>query len=475
MIYNIDWGQRTLYGYTRESAAHAKQKAGRTVRSCAEQESLIHDWADGVGQRVKHVYSDDVSASDYGTRAREQWEDLMEELAAARPHSAALVCFAVSRMSRDMAVWAPLVVMCRDRGVLIVVDGKVYDPTNSNDEFSLIILFAVATKQSRDTSENVQRAINKDAVKGRPHGRRVYGLDRLYDPKTGELVEQFPHPDQAPVVRRIFDVLATGAGPSACATRLNRDGITSSTGARWSKTTITNMARNKAYIGIRRHKGQESAATWKPIVEQETFWRVQRLLSDRARPVPRAVTTTYMLSSVMGCFACKYKSRTSKRVYGRAYVCPEGHYLVRADDVEPWVTEVLLAYLRNPRNFDRFNARDDRAAAEASAALEMALAERAELETLVDKGEVRPALAAQMDNALQGRIDAARAEVASVTLPPVLRGLVGPQVARRWERMETSQRRLVVASTLDIRVRPAGRGRHVVPVQDRVVIVPKFA
>lgn len=478
MIYDLDWTTKRGGVYARESKARSKKAAGYTARSCPEQVALSEDWSRRVGLPIVSVRQDDIGASDTSKGRREEWEDVVRDLESGAVN--VLLCFEVSRMSRDAEVWAPVLAMARRRGVIIVVDGKPYDLTDDDDEFMIKLSFLFAERETRQTAKRVKRAINTNAQTGKPHGRLKYGYTRVYELHSGEFLEQIPHPEQAPVVKRIFRFLKTGAGPVACANYLNSDNVpppdpTKSRGAdRWTPNTIYNIARCKTYIGIRVHHGIESKGTWPAIVREEDFWAVQRALDDRKLTRRRASRKEYLLSGAMGCVVCKYCARSSNRRTGRRYVCPLGHFAIPADDAEQWVTEVLLAYLGNPANFSRVSARDDRAAAEARTGLEKALAERAELEELISKGGMRPALAAQMDAAIQARIDAAHKELEVVSLPPVLRGVVGPGARDLWAGMDTNQRRLIVMATVDIKVRGAGAGK-VVPAEERVVITPKLA
>ena len=474
-IQNIDWGVRDGYGYTRESKGDAKAKAGRTTRSCGEQEDLIRAWVADAGLTLRHVYSDDVSASDYGTREREDWLNLVAELQKAPPNTAVLVCFAVSRMSRDSMVWAPLVHLCRERGVLIVVDGKVYDVQDGRDEFALIIFFAVATMQSRETSVNVQRAINANGAAGKPHGGHAYGYERQYHPVTREFLSQVPKKDEAEVVNRIFTELATGKSCHAVSQGLNRDGVVAAYGGTWSTSSVYNLAHRKAYLGIRVHNGVETKAVWPALVTPERYWAVQRQIATRARTKAWAPKQDYLLTTIMMCGKdeCPASCRVAVLGGNRKYMCREhGHAVVPAEAADGYVEGVLLAYLADERNFLRLTAADDAAIAGATADLERAHTELAELAALAPT--MSPAVAASMDKALQERIARATKAIASATVPPVLRDLVGPEARRQWAGKTMTAKRTVLRATMDVTLLPAGR-RHTVPIERRIVIKPKSA
>ena len=90
-------------------------------------------------------------------------------------------------------------------------------------------------------------------------------------------------PDQAAIVRRIFDDYAEGLSPRAIAARLNEDGIPSPSGGKWNDSTIRGnarkrdgMLRNEAYVGIifygrnRFHRDSETGLrVWRPADAEE--------------------------------------------------------------------------------------------------------------------------------------------------------------------------------------------------------------
>lgn len=468
----IDFTNRTGIGYARESKGDAKTKAGRTTRSCAEQSALIQSWADAAGLPLSRIASDDVSASDYSDKEREDWQTVVDDLAAGRAN--VLVCFEVSRMSRDSEVWAPMLAMARRQGVIIVVDGRVYDMTSDDDEFLLKLMFLFAERETRQTSKRVQRAVNANAEGGKPHGQLPYGYIRHYHPETREFIEQVKHPVQAPIVRRIFDDLAAGRGSYAIAEKLNKEGVPAANGGEWRSASIQNLGRSKTYIGIRVHKGVESRAVWPALVDEEVFWAAQRAFSERRRLTPRSPRKEHVLTSLPRCSApqCARPARALTRAGRRRYACPKGHFVVDAVELEDLVEDVIVAYLSDRRNFVRLDANNDREQAQARADLEQALAERAELEATA--AGMRPTLVAAMDAAIQERIDRANEQMATRSLPPPLRRIIGPAAAKTWSTLDVSARRVIIQLTMSITVRPAGKGQ-IVPIQDRVDLRPTFA
>lgn len=80
------------------------------------------------------VYTDnDRSASRFATKSRPDWQRLAGDLEAGRYD--VLVLWEPSRGSRELVVWAALLDVCRERGVLIHVTShrRTYDPREPRD------------------------------------------------------------------------------------------------------------------------------------------------------------------------------------------------------------------------------------------------------------------------------------------------------------------------------------------------------
>jgi len=91
------------------------------------------------------------------------------------------------------------------------------------------------------------------------------------------------HEDEAFIVRRIYSRYATGTiGVRSLRDELTGDGHWKRTGKPWTVQTLLHMLRNPVYTGKIRWKTALHAGIHEPIVEQETFNRVQEVLKDRA-------------------------------------------------------------------------------------------------------------------------------------------------------------------------------------------------
>jgi site-specific DNA recombinase len=91
---------------------------------------------------------------------------------------------------------------------------------------------------------------------------------------------------EAITVNRMFAEAEAGKSQRAIAKDLDRDGVRTKRGGRWSKAQVARVLRNHFYIGmVTDADGNEHPGEHDPIVDRDLFERVQLLLSARARTI----------------------------------------------------------------------------------------------------------------------------------------------------------------------------------------------
>ncbi len=116
-----------------------------------------------------------------------------------------------------------------------------------------------------------------------------------------------PDPDKAPIVRQVFDMYATSG--NMCETMRKTQGL----GLPKTQRAFKLLLQNDKYIG--RMYGIDDYC--EPIVDDETFNRVQRLL---AMNIKKSQKTTYIFSGLVYCKDCgKKMTGTTDRYKGKRY------------------------------------------------------------------------------------------------------------------------------------------------------------
>lgn len=417
-------------------------------KSTEDQLAECREAAAELGKRVVGERRDGTSASRFATKDRSEWADTIADLDAGLART--LFLWECSRADRDPESWFPFLAMCRRRGVLVhvVTHERTYDVSRRRDWRALADEGVESADESEKTSERTRRGTAAAAVEGRPHGRIPYGYERRYDPVTKEFVEQRPHPEQAPVVRAIYERVVAGDPLVQITRNLNDLGVPPPTPRRpWVAQTVKAIATSHTYIGKRLHHGQVHDGTWPALVEEDVWWTAHAILTDEKRKRFRPGRNRYLLSQAARCGVCGefLQGRPRSDQYETRYSCSgRGCVAVRVDWLDEYVTDLVCAWLSREDVQPLLVVEDD---AEARAAK-------------VDAARLRDRLDEHYDEAAEGRLSAAgmariegkllphireadeRAAVAST--PPALRGLVGGDVRGQWASLDVSARKDVV-------------------------------
>lgn len=303
--------------YTRVSEDRAQG------RSQEEQEDEIRAHCRKMGWRVVGVVTESGSASRYATKERPGWLEVHARLAAGEAD--VLVTWASSRAQRNLADYTELRQLLLEQTIIWSYSGREYDMTDARDRKDSAQEALDAESYSDGISVSVSRSMRANAKKGKPHGRRLYGYQRIHDEATGALVGQIPDDDQGPVVKRIFTEYLGGHGIRSICTRLTAEGVTTPNGGMvWATTTVRGILRNPAYKGKRVHKKKVVGnANWKPLVTEDRFDQVQARFAAKTEATPsRQRPTAYMLTGTARCGVCGGRGGVLKRANGhRAYQC----------------------------------------------------------------------------------------------------------------------------------------------------------
>lgn len=207
-------------------------------------------------------------------------------------------------------------------------------------------------------------------------------------------------------------------------------------GRRWWHSRILAILQSPTYRGRRVHHGQvldEVAAAWPPLVDEATWWAVQRVLRDPARQAKRPERARHLLSHLARCAVCggplQVRAGNARQGQGRVYQCAERFCVAIGEaTLDGYVERVLVRWLAGPARALLQPPADDAAAAAARTEVDRLRVELAELYRLVEAGEVGPAVAERAERGLRRRLDAAEVAAHAATVPPALAGVIGGAV-----------------------------------------------
>ena len=281
--------------------------------SVSAQLRALRDYAQKHGYLVAREYVDEAESGRIADRP--EFRKMID--AAAKPSAPfrEILVWKCSRLrvKREHAV--AFKSMLRRKGVRVVsiTEHAADTPTGKLLE---AIIESVDEFYSENLAQEVTRGMREAVSRGfwvtsyAPYGyKRVYVQD---GPKKRPTLEIDPPSDA--VVRRIFDMALQGKSILDVTKTLNVEGIPTTNGKKWLKTTIHTMLANEAYTGavVWGIKDKDKAEpvrvenAFPAIVSKREFQRAKKLLGFRApkKVNPRRASSPYLLSGLLKCETC---------------------------------------------------------------------------------------------------------------------------------------------------------------------------
>ena len=300
--------------------------------SISAQLRALRDHARKNGYIVAREYVDEAESGRIADRP--EFRKMID--AASQPKAAfqEILVWKFSRFTRKREHAVAFKSMLRRKGVRVVSITEHADDTPTGKLMEAIIE-SVDEFYSENLAQEVTRGMREAASRGFWIGSRTpYGYNRLMvqdGPKKRPTLE--PDPDASRVVKRIFDMAEAGTGMLHIARALNDEGIASPTGKLWSKNGIHFILRNEVYTGtlIWGANAKDKAdpirieKAFPAIISKAKSQRVNSLMRSRAPKIahPRRVGSSYLLSGLVKCEACKMPltGRFAKSGQYSYYVC----------------------------------------------------------------------------------------------------------------------------------------------------------
>lgn len=301
------------YLYCRKSS----EAEDRQVLSIESQRTELERTLAGRGDiEIVRVFEESRSAM---TPGRPLFEEMLAGLE--RGEASAIAAWAPDRLARNSMDGGRLIYLI-DRGVLRDLKFATYTfENNPQGKFMLAIMFGQSKYYSDALSENVKRG-NRTKVE---HGWRPNQAPLGYlNDKATKTIEV--DPAHFPIVRRIFDLMLTGAWSPRRIAMMARDEWAFRTprrrkigGRPLAMSSIYKMLTNPFYAGVVIWGGQAYAGKHHPMVTPGEFERVQRLLGRPAPARPRR--HGFPFTGLIRCGTCGHRitAQYTTNRYGKRY------------------------------------------------------------------------------------------------------------------------------------------------------------
>ena len=240
-IHQVEQGAATL-PKPLNVAAYCRVSSGKDamLHSLSAQVSYYSELIQNhPGWKYAGVYVDEAYTGT--TDARPQFQRMLEDCRMGKIDR--VITKSVSRFARNTVTLLETVRELKRMNVSVFFEEQHIDSMNGDGELMLTILASFAQEESKSVSDNCKWRIRKDFSEG-----KTINLSQLFGYKQidGEIK---PDPDEASVVRWIFDSYVGGKGCSRIAEELMKKGVPCRFGGTWKESYVRAILKNEKYTG----------------------------------------------------------------------------------------------------------------------------------------------------------------------------------------------------------------------------------
>lgn len=321
--------------YLRKSRADVEAEARGEGETLARHKKILLDLARKMKTSITKVYSEVESGETIA--ARPIMQQLLKDVENGLWKGVLVV--EVERLARGDTIDQGIVAQAfKYTNTKIITPLKTYDPANEFDEEYFEFGLFMSRREYKTINRRLQQGRISSVKEGKYLGTKPpYGyLRKKLEKGKGYTLEI--NPEQADIVKLIFELYTNNIGVSLIVRRLNNMKAPTMKGGDWVNATIQGILKNPVYIGkirwnsrperkkvvdgeIITERPRANEEDWiiadglhESIIDDETFNLAQSILSKNPTPpVPRAKTIKNPLASLVICGKCGRKM--SRRPY----------------------------------------------------------------------------------------------------------------------------------------------------------------
>lgn len=300
--------------YLRKSRADMEAEAKGEGETLARHQTMLMELAKRQKLNIVKIYKEIVSGDSIA--ARPQMQAMLADITDNK--YAGVLVVEVERLARGDTIDQGVVAQAfKQSDTKIITPIKTYDPSNEFDEE----YFEFSLFMSRREYKTIKRRMQAGRLASVKEGnyicsRTPYGYKKVNpEPKvhTLEIV-----PEEAEVVRMIFDMYLNGHGAKYIANELNRMGIKPQKNEYWENPSIKKILSNPLYCGKLQWRTKSSGdktydGKHKAIISDEIFNAAQE--KKRTNPAAQLHTGDTLLNYYHGILYCKNCGHQMKRRY----------------------------------------------------------------------------------------------------------------------------------------------------------------
>jgi site-specific DNA recombinase len=416
------------------------------------------------------LIDNDVSASRYSRKRRDEWAKAMEMIDGGQAN--ALIAYDLDRMLRRYDDLHKLIELADNGMPVVTVQGDIRLDT-SDGRFVAGILVAKAAKESDDISRRVRRVKEAHAAAGDAVGAvTAFGWARTADRSKAR--DPMRHdPVEAKAIQAAVHAVLNGMSVSDIAREWNAKGYQRPLSTKtWSSRAVRAVLMSPRNAGLLQYQGEIlRTGNWPAIIERDTYEKLRRRLNadTPGSPRRRSLFTGFLYCSLCGSTLRRDKHTSTSAPVWRCKKAPGeeqrcGKLSAKADAVESFVVAALLEAASEVRPVV-----DDADAGPHEDIVRLE-DELRDLATDAGAGRITRAEWFAFRDAVTVRLDDARGQIARASRHRVQ--LDGKTLTARWPSMTMDEQRSVLAAFIDkVNVLPALPQNA--PIEDRLVVAWK--
>ena len=211
-----------------------------------------------------------------------------------------VIVWKIDRFSRDKYDSVFYKNILKKNGVSVI---SATEPIDASPEGQLMesIFEGFSVYYLKDLSMKVSRGMTENALKGKYNGGGV-----TFGYIVNENNQFQPDPIYAPIVADIFGRYAQGEGSKSILASLKEQGLKTNKGVTPTYSFVTNMLKNRRYLGELKFKDTLVEDAFPPLVTADIFEKCQkRLAENQRRPGSfKPVEDKYILTGKIFCGHC---------------------------------------------------------------------------------------------------------------------------------------------------------------------------
>lgn len=267
-----------------------------------------------------------------------------------------ILCKSISRFARNTVDILDYVRQLKELGIGVLFEEQNINTLNMTSEFMIALYGSFAQAESESISKNVTWGVEKSFREGKVR----YNYHNLYGYMKGEDGKPEIVPEQAKIIKHIYDLYLDGLSMKRIANQLNEMLIPTKQNGKWTEGSIFSILRNEKYVGdallqktytvdcITHKKAKNNGERAKylvtdaheAIIDRDTYNLVQQELARRSskrKKSDKAITeqgkysSKYAFTEIMVCAECGASYRRQVwNIHGRK--CPVWRCISRIDN-----------------------------------------------------------------------------------------------------------------------------------------------